>query len=806
MNRILSHIFLLLLLLAVQTADGQTLKAFLQAAEQAEIEEDYYSALSYYGNALAFDENNLDMRYKHGENAQAFNSYSLAELQYQFVMDADTTNSFPLVSYKLAQVQQKLGKYEEAQKNYDLFLSEYTGDEDIIKNATKEKLSVEWAIDHVASVGTNNEVERLGDNINTGYSEFGALKQDDTLYYSSLRFEDLSSEFDPSRTGGKILKSGNYGDGIILENGGINNSPKTIAHTTFTPDRDQLYYTVCQYVTASELKCDLYFRNIDSSGYYGEAMQLPNFINSPQYTSTQPNVAYDSDSDQLRLYYVSDRPSTSGVDNQLDIWYTVIKDDGGFTDPVNLKSVNTLGNEITPFFHTVSNTLYFSSDSDLRLGGYDVFKSVKKGGKHQTRFNLGAPVNSSYNDVYYTLSDDSREAHLSSNRLESNYIDGMVEACCYDIYRADIKPLKIILNALTFKKPSLDSLSGVKVTLFNDAGQVIDVIDNYTGIDHQFTLESDRDYSLLAEKEGYTSDSLILNTFNVEAMDTIIKKMYLEATFVDLNLEVFDRSTNEDLSGTMIIIEDLTDPDNPSIQKINYNGNNFNFQLEKGKQYKITAIKDGYEKSSMLIDTSDPNFNEDLPRKIYLSPERISLYGNLPLKLYFDNDEPDKRSFKLYTLQNYTDTYYPYISRKNIFKSERQDQAAELETFFESDVKGGYAKMLQFLNTLLVRLQQGESYEISVMGYTSPRSTNKYNLALGRRRVFSVKNELRDYLNGELTQYLDNGQLKIKDVSFGEELAPEFISDSYEDTDASIYSLEASRERKVTIVDLKKLN
>ncbi len=795
-------------MLSSQLANAQTFKAFVSAAEQALAEEDYYSALTYYGNALAFDEEDVALRYKHAETAQEFSSYSLAEQGYTYVISQDTTNDYPMATYKLAQVQQKLGKYEESKRNFELFQSEYSGrNKDIVKNVEKEVLSLDWAIDHIENVGSNNEVERLGNDINTQHSEFGAIKMGDTMYYSSMRFEDLSSAFDPNRTVGKILKSGNYAAGEVIENGNLNNSPKTIAHTSFTPDNKQIYYTVCGYVTASDLKCDLYYRNIDSSGIYGEPMPLPNFINSPEYTTTQPSIAYDKTNDEVRLYYVTDRPLADGTENGLDIWYTVIRENGGFTDPVNVRGVNSMGNEITPFFHTASNTLFYSSDSDLRLGGYDVFKSIKSNNVYGQRINLGAPINSSYNDVYYTLDEESREAHFSSNRLESNYIDGIVEACCYDIYRADIRPSTIHLNALTFEKLKLDSLPGTIVKLIDaPSGRVVDRIENFTGIDHVFALESEREYMILAEKPGYISDSTFVSTFHANPADTLIKKLYLEATFVELNLEVLERGTNEELAGATIIIEDLSDPDNPSIQKINYNGNDFNFKLERGKQYKITAIKDGYEKTSILLDTSDPNFNDELTRKLYLTAERTSLYGNIPLTLYFDNDEPDKRSFRLYTLRNYTDTYYPYISRKGTFKAERNDQAAELENFFETDVKGGYAQMLQFLNALLNRLSKGESYEISVMGYTSPRSTNKYNLALGRRRVFSVKNELRDYMNGALAQYLDNGQLTIKDVSFGEELSPTFISDSIDATDKSIYSIEASRERKVKIVDLKKLN
>jgi len=95
---------------------------------------------------------------------------------------------------------------------------------------------------------------------------------------------------------------------------------------------------------------------------------------------------------------------------------------------------------------------------------------------------------------------------------------------------------------------------------------------------------------------------------------------------------------------------------------------------------------------------------------------------------------------------------------------------------------------------------------LQIEGYTSPLASNEYNKALGQRRVFSIKNELKSYQGGVLASYIDSGQLKIKDISYGEERAPSGISDQRSDTPNSIYSVEASKERRASIVDLIKLN
>ncbi len=788
----------------------------MEAAENAVLNEDYYSALEYYGEALEFDETNLEVQYKYAEAAKNFHAYTLAEQEFQRTLDLDSTFQFPLTTYHLAEVQQQLGKYQDAKRNYELFLSEYTGkDESLMTSSRNEIEACNWAIDQEDVLGVNAEVERLNNNINTGYSEFGALSHEDELYYSSLRFENQNGEFDPARSFAKILKSLD-GDaaGEVIENGAINDTRLHVAHTSIPENNAYIFYTICEYDNAYDIRCDLYYRPIDDNGMYGEAMPLPNYINGREFTSTQPHASINKETGEIELYYSSNRRLEGGVERGLDIWKTTMREDGTFTQPENVQRVNTAGDEITPFFHQGSQTLYFSSNAGFRFGGYDIFKSNKSEGAFQERVNLGKEINTSFNDVYYNLSKNGQEAYFSSNRIGSLYLDELAEACCYDIYKASIESTVIKLNALTFIEKNMAPLDGATVELYDAlSGELLGEITVNDSNEHLFDIESGREYKLVAKKQGYENDTILFNTYDTK--DSLItKKLFLESKCIELDLTTFEQLTGKDLTGVEIVIEDLTYPGG-RIQRSNMNGNDFNFCLEKDREYKITANKYGYESSSILVDTRNNLPNNRIERKIYLSKKLDDLATMLPVVLYFDNDEPDKNTYRLYTSRTYTDTYYPYIARKDEFKTRysaplsaayKESAAANIESFFEGDVKGGYTKMQKFLASLLNRLGSGERFELQIKGYTSPRASNQYNLALGQRRVFALKNELRSYMGGALSSHLDNGSLKVKDVSYGEELAPSSVSDSYEDRRASIYSVEASKERRATIVDLIKLN
>ena len=116
----------------------------------------------------------------------------------------------------------------------------------------------------------------------------------------------------------------------------------------------------------------------------------------------------------------------------------------------------------------------------------------------------------------------------------------------------------------------------------------------------------------------------------------------------------------------------------------------------------------------------------------------------------------------------------------------RDEAEAGLEEFFEEKVRRGHDYLLLFSDILLKRLEAGEDVEIFIKGFTSPRAKSNYNLALGQRRVSSVKNHFRSHLDRVFKPYLDSGQLKLTERSFGETTASTSISDDLNDQRNSI--------------------
>lgn len=784
-------------------AFAQTQKAYIKAAEEAYNSKSYYSAMVYYQEAVAFDTSDLNLRYQLAESARNFMSYDLAEQSYEFVKNRDTDNNFPLTTFYLAEMLQKQGKYEKAKEEYDLYLSENSGDDEFYTyKADKEREASEWALTEIESPDETITVNSLGNDINTTYSDFGPAINGSELFYSSMKFIDPNNKTERIS---KILKTEIPEDLESSFSGGeelgdeINMASKNTANAAFNKDKSKMFYTVCDRLNDAEIRCDLYCKVVNADGTYGEGKKLPDFINSADNTSTHPSVGYNASLDKEILYFVSDREGGKG---KLDIWYSIIDNKDNFTAPQNLEALNTKEDEVTPFFHINSSTLYFSSNGYRSFGGFDVYNSSFNNGEYGDVNHLNNPLNTSYHDLYFVLQDDEEYGYFASNREGAQYIDELQEACCFDLYKVKFENLELDLNALTYDKFSQGDLEGATVKLINEkTGELIGEITNADGIDHKFKLDRCTDYIIVGEKAGYISDTIRYSTCGLKKSQEIIKKLYLEPDVLELDVFTFDDATKEALNGATVTLTDLSDPSAEPIVITNFDGNDYNYKIIRGNKYKIDVSKPGYYPTSVDVITENIAGTK-ITKNIYLRADSVAKLGlYLPVNLYFHNDRPNPRTTSTTTTLTYTQTYFKYKDRKAEYVRRAPD-ANSISNFFDNDVTGGYNSFMTFLREVQPVLARGESIEIVIKGHASPLSQTNYNLYLGQRRIASVINDIRAYGGGVLIPYIDSGQLKVTDISYGENLSPVGISDSYTDKKRSIYSTEASRERRVEIIDV----
>ncbi len=814
MNARIYLLFIFFALSSGSTLYAQSLNAYLKAADKAFVQKDYYSAFHYYETALEFDENQLDVWYKYAESARMFDAYTVAENAYKKVIEIDTATVYPLSAFWLGMTQQKLGKFDESNSTFEKFASgKYQTEEYYSQRARKGMHDTGWAIE-VINEPEDVNIKHLGEAINTPYSEFGAYLKGDTLYYSSFRFVDKKDKNNPPRPYVKVLSSINEATGELLP-GDFNDEQFHTAYTAFNTNHSQVYYTICDYEGLAEVKCEIYRRSVNPDGSWGEPERLPDYINQPGYTNTQPNIAFDETSGKEWLLFSSDRPGGKG---KLDILHSVIEADGTLSRPLHLQSINTNENDISPFFHQPSQTLFFSSEGWQGLGGYDIYKSKKSGQDWQEPEHLGYPLNSSYDDFSFILNPLGAKAYFSSNRLGSAFIEEEKEACCNDLYAVEYN-ITIDLLVATYDLLSHDPLLGVTLQLFEmtpEGEKLIGEKNNQEGNDFHFKLERGKEYKISGAKEGYlpSIDSISLTTYGIEESKTLKEELFLQPLSVDLEVFTFDDLDKEPLLGVEVeLIEILPSGERKTTKKKNEEGNDFLFKLDVGKKYLITASRPGFEllTNTIEVNTEQLKTSTRITKNLYL--KRISWPDLLPLVLYFDNDIPDKRSRSRITNTEYLETLEPYFNRKEEYiekfvgvmenDTSRFIAGERMENFFEREIFIGFNQLKVFSKKLLIYLQRGNQLEIELQGYTSPRASASYNDILSERRINSLKNYFYSYQDGIMVDYIESGKLTIKETPFGEQKAPQNISDKLYDEANSIFSIGASLERRVEIIEVK---
>jgi len=180
---------------------------------------------------------------------------------------------------------------------------------------------------------------------------------------------------------------------IVDENNQISNFSKVInspyneGTITFNSDFTEAYFSRC----GENIKAEIHYCKLMYTELAGDEWSEPQVLDfvEDEVNYGQPSLSKDN----RTLYFSSDHPEGLGG---FDI-YKTIRNGEGWGEPQNLTSaINTEGNEISPFID--ADTLYFSSDFHVGMGGLDIFKTAKWGNRWGPLQNLRAPINSGADD------------------------------------------------------------------------------------------------------------------------------------------------------------------------------------------------------------------------------------------------------------------------------------------------------------------------------------------------------------------------------------------------------------------------
>ena len=317
--------------------------------------------------------------------------------------------------------------------------------------------------------------------INSEYLPYISPDEELFLYTRSVPDESKDRVYHTDKekevfTVSKKNKDGTYDVGVPMPDPFNKNSNEGGA--TLTIDNKNLYYAQSRMEGGSQMNTDIYFTDF-IDGSWSPIKKMP-AINHPIYWDSQPTVS----SDGTIIIFVSDRPGGYG---KLDLYMTkkdpITKQ---WSAPKNLgPKINTSGNEKTPFLHSDSETLYFSSDGIFGFGGYDIFyvRQDEKG-NWKTPENIGSPINGEGDDAGFFVSTDGELGYFCSWNEGKVSGKGIGK---YDIYQfplyKEARPEAVAFIKGEIKKEHEEPLTNFKVEVKNmkTHEKTLAVVDSITG-------------------------------------------------------------------------------------------------------------------------------------------------------------------------------------------------------------------------------------------------------------------------------------------------------------------------------------
>lgn len=395
-------------------------------------------------------------------------------------------------------------------------------------------------------------IDNLGDKVNTAYNEYGAvISADESVIVFTARR--------PNSTGGKIDPGLNENFEDIYISYKDENGQWTEAQNVGKPVNSDDHDANCG-IAADGQRFVIYLGKSGNGDLYesvlnGDEWSKPESFGKRINTDFHESSACYSPNGRT-LYFVTNKPGGIG---EHDIYYSQLDEKGKWGEPVNIGPViNTKYNEEAVYMHPDGKTLYFSSEGHSSMGGYDIFKSIydEKTGKWGEPINIGYPVNTVDDDVFFVISADGRRGYYTSQMKDSRGgrdlymitflgpekpmvlnnedqliasqaapVKEVVIAPAVQIQEAQLTILKGVISDFLTKQPLEADIEIVD----NQANKVIATFksNSKTG-KYLVSLPAGKNYGIAVKKEGYLFHSENFDIPNTAAFQEVEKNIELK--------------------------------------------------------------------------------------------------------------------------------------------------------------------------------------------------------------------------------------------------------------------------------------
>ncbi|MFT5779473.1 MAG: outer membrane protein OmpA-like peptidoglycan-associated protein [Crocinitomicaceae bacterium] len=513
-------------------------------------------------------------------------SYSQLGIPYLFRANELDPACDPFFNFHYGYALQLDGQYVQAKKSYNKFSEEYKKSDDFNKFVTKRKNECLEAIN-----GESNPVRAWVDNVtelNTEFDEYAPSISVDggELIMTSNR----PNGHDPNEVGGfdddiysSTRSDGKWSSAEPLK-GGVNTREDDVSNNLSYDGTKMLLHRV------EDGQTDIFESKLVGDSWIAPD-KLPFQISSNR--SNEVFAAYSADG--WSIYFSRDNAIRS---NGLEVMYSGMqsKIQKNYMAAQMISTVNSKFNDGPVYIHIDGETMYLASEGTGSIGGYDIFVSINNNGTWSKPKNMGYPINTQYDDFFFSATANGKFAYIASNRKGGK--GG------YDIYKvtfwgAEKEPvtasedylLASVVNPVTdnsiestvtvkkksftvFKGKTIDALtknaveSSIEIT-DNTSGNIIETFttNSATG-KFIITLASGKNYGIAVKADGYlfhsenfdipmgSADNLVnkvIELYNIK----IGSKIALRNVFFDTGKSILRSESNAELGRLVQLMKDV---------------------------------------------------------------------------------------------------------------------------------------------------------------------------------------------------------------------------------------------------------
>jgi len=458
------------------------------------------------------------------------------------------------------------------------------------------------------------------------------------------------------------------------------------------------------------------YQSVFTNGEWSEKEELP--FNSSAFDCLHPSISADGKT----MFFTSNQEGGIGG---YDI-YKVKKEGNSWSSPINLGTqVNSMGDEMTPF--VIEETLYFGSRGYFGFGGIDIFK-VNLNDAEANIQNLGKPINTKEDDFSFSINEEAK-GYLSSNRGGKKAGD--------KIYSFTYYPVNVVTD-----KENGERVEDIDVVISEKEGDAWKEVSrqktNAKG-EWKYNFEEGKDYKVKLDNSYRNSKEIEIS--GAKDLDEQLKQLQntdLQRVFIDGY--VIDEVTQEGIEGVKeTLFEKMENGELEEIDSTFTDSEGYwRFDVEKDKTYEVEIERVDYELQKIEIEPIEDN---EPQRKTYTT--KLKVVRNADDEKVLD---ADNIYFELNSATIKTESYKVLDQVVAYLKA---NPYSKLEIGAHTDCTGDNALNLALSNRraeacskYVIKNIGGKAFRVKHKGYGETKSLNpcaeqeaNKNVAAKNRRV-----------------------------------------------------------------------